>query len=110
MADKTIDSTKDYAKLYINEIVRLYEVSLSIISDRGPQFTFQFWKSFQKGLGSQVNLSKTFHPQTDGQEERSIQTLEDMLRACVIDLKASCVDQLPLIEFPTIIHISPAFR
>ena len=59
--------TKSSRFLEVN--VRLHGVPLSIISDRGPQFTFQFWKSFQKGLGSQVNLSKTFHPQTDGQEE-----------------------------------------
>ncbi len=99
MAVKTIDSAEDYAKLYINEIVRLHGVPLSIISDRGPQFTSHFWKSFQKGLGTQVNLSTTFHPQTDGQAERTIQTLEDMLRACVIDFKGSWDDHLPLIEF-----------
>ena len=90
---------EDYAKLYINEIVRLHGVPLSIISDMGPQFTSHFWKSFQKGLGTQVNLSTTFHPQTDGQAERTIQTLEDMLRACVIDFKGSWDDHLSLIEF-----------
>ena len=63
-----INETEDYAKLYINEIVRLHGVPFSIISDRGPQFTSHFWKSFQKGLGTQVNLSTTFHPHTDGQE------------------------------------------
>ncbi|KAH0735409.1 hypothetical protein KY285_011116 [Solanum tuberosum] len=68
----TTDSAEDYAKLYINEIVRLHGVPLSIISDRGPQFTSHYWKSFQKGLGNQVNLSTTFHPQTDGQAERTI--------------------------------------
>ncbi|KAF3627278.1 hypothetical protein FXO38_28845 [Capsicum annuum] len=51
------------------------------------------------GLGTQVNVSTTLHPQTDGQAERTIQTLEDMLRACVIDFKGSWVDYLPLIEF-----------
>ena len=79
--------------------MRLHGVPLSIISDRGPQFTSHFWKSFQKGLGTQVNLSTAFHPQTDGQAERTIQTLEDMLRACVIDFKGSWNDHLPLIEF-----------
>ena len=62
LAVKTTDSAEDYTKLYINEIVRLHGVPLSIISDRGPQFTSHFWKSFQKGLGTQVNLSTTFHP------------------------------------------------
>ena len=51
LAVETTDSAKDYAKLYINEIVRFHGVPLSIISDRGPQFTSQIWKSFQKGLG-----------------------------------------------------------
>ena len=58
-----------------------------------------FWRSFQKGLGTQVNLSTAFHPQTEGQAERTIQTLEDLLRACIIDLKGSWDDHLPLIEF-----------
>ncbi|XP_070048937.1 uncharacterized protein [Nicotiana tomentosiformis] len=92
-------SAEDYAKLYIREIVRFHGVPLSIISDRGAQFTAYFWKSFQKGLGTQVNLSTVFHPQTDEQAERTIQTVEDMLRACVLDFKESWDDHLPLIEF-----------
>ncbi|KAH0781716.1 hypothetical protein KY290_001314 [Solanum tuberosum] len=84
---KTTHSAEDYAKLYLQEVVRLHGVSVSIISNRGAQFTAQFWKSFQKVLGSKVNLSTAFHPQTDGQAERTIQTLEDMFRACVIGFK-----------------------
>ena len=90
---------ENYSKLYINEIVRLHRVPLSIILDRGPLFTSHFWKSFQKGLGTHVNLSTTFHPQTDRQAERTIQTIEDMLRACVIDFKGCWDDHLPLIKF-----------
>ncbi|KAH0722658.1 hypothetical protein KY290_005316 [Solanum tuberosum] len=86
---KTTHSVEDYAKLYLQEVVRLHGVLVSIILDRGAQFTAQFWKSFQKGLGSKVNLSTAFHPQTDGQAKSTIQTLEDMLRACVIDFKVS---------------------
>ncbi|KAH0719580.1 hypothetical protein KY285_015611 [Solanum tuberosum] len=89
LAVKTTDSAEDYPKLYISEIVRLDGVPLSIISYRGPHFTSHFWKSFQKGLGTQ----------TDGQGERTIQTLEDMFRACVIDFKGSWDDHFPLIEF-----------
>ena len=89
LAVKTTYSAEDYAKLYLTEIVRFHGVPLSIISDRGPQFTSHFCKSFQKRLGTQVNLSTTFHPLTEGQAERTIQTLEDMLRACVIDFKGS---------------------
>ncbi|KAH0705906.1 hypothetical protein KY285_010431 [Solanum tuberosum] len=95
---KTTHSVDDYANLYIQEVVRLHGVPVSIISDRGAQFTEQFWKSFQIGLGSKVNLSTTFHPQTDGKAEHTIQTLEDMLRAAVIDLKGNWDDHLPLIE------------
>ena len=87
LAVMTTDSAEDYAKLYINEIVRLHGVPLSIISNRGPQFTSHFWNSFQKGVGTHVNLSTTFHPQTNGQAEHTIQSFEDMLRACVIDFK-----------------------
>ena len=99
LAVKTTYSAEDYAKPYLSKIVRLHGVPLSIISDRGPQFNPHFWKSFQKGLGTQVNLSTTFHPHTDGQAEHTIQTLEDMLRSWVIDFKGSWHDHLPLIEF-----------
>ncbi|KAH0775084.1 hypothetical protein KY290_012221 [Solanum tuberosum] len=80
-------SVEDYAKLYIKEIVKLHGAPLSVISDRGAQFTSHFWRSFQSGLGTQVKLSTAFHPQMDGQGECTIQTLEEMLRACVIDFK-----------------------
>ncbi|WMV49733.1 hypothetical protein MTR67_043118 [Solanum verrucosum] len=79
--------------------VRLHGVSLSIITDRGTQFTAQFWKSFQKGLGSKVSLNTAFHPQTDGQAEHTIQPLEDMLTTFVLDFKGNWNDHLPLIEF-----------
>ncbi|WMV24790.1 hypothetical protein MTR67_018175, partial [Solanum verrucosum] len=80
-------SVEDYAKLYLREMVKLHGVPLSIISDRGTQFVSQFWKSFQKVLATRVKLSTAFHPQTDGQAECTIKTLEDMLRACVVDIK-----------------------
>ncbi|XP_070001985.1 uncharacterized protein [Nicotiana sylvestris] len=86
-------------KLYIKEIVRLHGVPVSIISDQGAQFMANFWRSFQKSLDTQVNLSTAFHPQTNGQAERTIQTLEDMLRACVLDFKGNWDDHMPLIEF-----------
>ncbi|KAD3642358.1 hypothetical protein E3N88_31582 [Mikania micrantha] len=66
---------------------------------RDSRFTSQFWKSFQKALGTRLNFSTAYHPQTDGQSERTIQTLEDMLRACVIDFGGSWDDHLPLMEF-----------
>ena len=69
---KTKDSAEDNAKMYINEISHLNGANLSIISDRGPQFTSHFWNSFQKGLGTQVNLSTTFNLQMDEQAQRTI--------------------------------------
>ena len=72
-----------FCRLYIGEIVRLHGVPISIVSDRDPRFTGHFWKSFQKAMGTRLTMSTTFHPQTDGQSERTIQVLEDMLRACI---------------------------
>ena len=69
------------------------------MSDRDPRFTAHFWKSFQKVMDTRLTMSTTFHPQTDGQSERTIQVLEDMLRACVLDHKGSWEEHLPLVEF-----------
>ena len=73
------------AKRYVDEIVRLHGVPLSIVSDRDPRFTSRFWGSLQQALGTKFHFSTAFHPQTDGQSERTIKTLEDMLRACVLE-------------------------
>ncbi|KAF3643823.1 hypothetical protein FXO38_20466 [Capsicum annuum] len=82
-------SAEDYAKLYIKELVRLHGVPSSIISDKGTKFISYFWKAFQMGLGTQVYLSTVFHPLTDSQEKRTIQTLKDMLRAYPADFKGN---------------------
>ena len=66
------------ARLYLDRIVPMHGVPISIVSDRGTQFTSRFWRSFQKALGMQLRFSTAFHPQTDGQLERTIQILEDM--------------------------------
>ncbi|GJQ98729.1 reverse transcriptase domain-containing protein [Tanacetum coccineum] len=60
---------------------------------------YKFWKSFQKALGTDISMSTTYHLETDGQSERTIQTLEDMLRACVIDFGKGWVKHFPLAEF-----------
>ncbi|GJZ23289.1 putative reverse transcriptase domain-containing protein [Tanacetum coccineum] len=73
------------ARLYSNEIVARHGVPISIISDRDSRFTSRFWQSIQETLGTRLDKSTAYHPQTDGQSERTIQTLEDMLRACVRD-------------------------
>nr|GFC73350.1 reverse transcriptase domain-containing protein [Tanacetum cinerariifolium] len=77
--------TEKLARLYINEIIARYGVPVLIISDRDSYFTSRFWKSLQKALGTQLDLSTAYHPETGGQSERTIQTLEDMLRACAMD-------------------------
>ena len=69
------------AKLYVNEIVCVHGIPISIILDRDPHVIARFWKRLQQVLGIQLKLSLAFHPQMDGQSERTIQTLEDMLRA-----------------------------
>ena len=89
-----------FYRLYILEIVRLNGVPVSIVSNRDPRFMAHFWKSFQKAMGTQLTMSTTnFHPQTDGQSERTIQVLEDILRACVLDHKGSWEEHLSLVEF-----------
>lgn len=88
-----------YAELYINEIVRLYGVLISIISDRDLRFTSKFWKKLHEALSTRLNFSTAFHPQTDGQSERVIQVLEDMLRSCAIEFEGSWERYLLLVEF-----------
>ncbi|GKA22043.1 reverse transcriptase domain-containing protein [Tanacetum coccineum] len=85
--------------LYIKEIVSRHSMPISIISDRDSYFTSRFWQSLQSALGTQLDMSTTYHPETDGQSERTIQTLEDMLRACVIDFGKGWERHLPLVEF-----------
>ena len=79
--------------------MRLHGVPVSIVSDRDPRFTSRFWPSFQTALGTRLHFSTTFHPQTDGQSERTIQTLEDMLRACVMEFRGIWDTHLALMEF-----------
>ncbi|KAL2252896.1 UNVERIFIED_CONTAM: Transposon Ty3-I Gag-Pol polyprotein [Sesamum indicum] len=93
------DSLDELAELYVSVIVRLHGIPTSIVSDRDPRFTSHFWGSLQTALGTKLHFSIAFHPQTDGQSERMIQTLEDMMRACVIKFRGNWDDHLPLIEF-----------
>ncbi|GJW95759.1 putative reverse transcriptase domain-containing protein [Tanacetum coccineum] len=87
------------ARLYLNRIVARYEIPVSIICDRDGRFTSNFWRSFQKALGTEISMNTAYYPETDGQSERTIQTLEDMLRACVINFGKGWVKHLPLAEF-----------
>ena len=87
------------AKICLKEIISLHGAPKSIISDTGTKFTSHYWRLFQRELGTKVKLGTVFHPRTDGLAERTIQTLEDMLRSCDIDNKGSWDEHLPLIEF-----------
>ena len=88
-----------FCQLYIREIVQLHGVPVAIVSDRDLRFTAHFWKSFQKAMGTRLTTNTAFQPQTKGQSKRTIQVLEDMLRACVLDHKGSWEEHLPLVEF-----------
>nr|GEY82467.1 putative reverse transcriptase domain-containing protein [Tanacetum cinerariifolium] len=96
---KKTNSMEKLTRLYLKEIVYRHGVPVSIISDRDSYFMLRFWRSLQEALGTNLDMSTAYHPQTDGQSERTIQTLEDMLRACVIDFGSSWDRHLPLVEF-----------
>ncbi|GJR71958.1 putative reverse transcriptase domain-containing protein [Tanacetum coccineum] len=83
----------------LKKIVSRHCMLISIISDRDSHFTSRFWQSLQNALGTQLDMSIAYHPETDGQSERTFQTLEDMLRACVIDFEKGRDKHLPLVEF-----------
>ncbi|GJW75859.1 putative reverse transcriptase domain-containing protein [Tanacetum coccineum] len=87
------------ARLYLNDIVARHGVPISFIADRDSRFTSRFWQSMQEALGTRLDMSTAYHHQTDGQSECTIQTLEDMLRVCVMDFGGSWDVHLPLVEF-----------
>ena len=82
---KTTYQSSKLAELYIARIVSLHRVPKNIVSDQGTRFTSRFWKKVKEGLGTRLDFSTAYHPQTDGQTERVNQILEDMLRACVLE-------------------------
>nr|GEU59925.1 putative reverse transcriptase domain-containing protein [Tanacetum cinerariifolium] len=93
------DPMKKLTRMYLKEVVTRHGIHLLIICDRDPRFASNFWRSLQKALGTSLDMSTAYHPQTDGQSERTIQILKDMLRAYVIDFGKGWVNNLPLIEF-----------
>lgn len=96
---KTTYTSEKLVEIYRDEIIRLHGAPVSIVSDRDPKFVSRFWKQVQEGLGTKLNFSTAAHPQTDGQSERTIQTLEDLLRLCILDHQGSWAQHLPLIEY-----------
>jgi transposase InsO family protein len=86
---KTTYSGAKLAELYMSRIVCLHGVPMKIVSDRGSQFTSKFWEKLHENMGTKLNFSSAYHPQTDGQTERTNQILEDMLRACALKYRKS---------------------
>nr|GEY16368.1 reverse transcriptase domain-containing protein [Tanacetum cinerariifolium] len=93
------DTLEKLTRQYLKEVVSKHGVPVSIISYRDGKFTSHFWKSLNKVLGTRLDMSKTYHPKTDGHSERTIQTLKDMLRVCVLDFGKGWDKRLPLVEF-----------
>nr|GEY79481.1 putative reverse transcriptase domain-containing protein [Tanacetum cinerariifolium] len=104
---KETDSIEKLTRQYLKEVVSRHGVPVSIILDRDGKFTSHFWKSLSKALCTQLDMSMAYHLQTDGQSERTIQTLEDMLHACMIDFGKGWDKHLPLVEFHTSIKAAP---
>ncbi|GKD00532.1 putative reverse transcriptase domain-containing protein [Tanacetum coccineum] len=105
------DTLEKLTRQYLKELVSKHGVPVSIISDRDGKFTSHFWKSLNKTLGTRLDMSTAYHPKTDSQSERTIQTLEDMLHACVLDFGKGWDRHLPLAKVweslltgPEIIH------
>ncbi|CAA0822962.1 Unknown protein, partial [Striga hermonthica] len=95
---RTTMKASQYAELFVDEIVKLYGVPVEIVSNRDAKFTGQFWRTLHRAMGTRLEFSTTFHPQTDGQSERTIQYLEDILRAVVLDRSLTWESALPLVE------------
>nr|GEZ09015.1 hypothetical protein [Tanacetum cinerariifolium] len=93
------DTLEKLMRQYLKEVVSKHEVPVSIISDHEGKFTSHFLKSLNKALGTRLDMSTTYHPKTDGQSERTIHTLEDMLRACVLEFGKGWDKHLSLVEF-----------
>ncbi|GKF31229.1 reverse transcriptase domain-containing protein, partial [Tanacetum coccineum] len=96
---REIDPMERLARMYLKDVVTRHGITVSIICDHDPRFASNFWRSLHKALGTNLDMSTAYLPQTDGQSKMTIQTLEDMLRACVIDFGKGWVNLLPLVEF-----------
>jgi hypothetical protein len=96
---KTTYSGPQLAELYMSRIVCLHGMPKKIVSDRGTQFTSNFWERLHETLDTQLHFSSAYHPQTDGQTKRVNQILEDMLRACVLQYGRSWDKSLPYAKF-----------
>ncbi|GKC76803.1 putative reverse transcriptase domain-containing protein [Tanacetum coccineum] len=93
------DPMEKLERMYLKEVVTRHGIHVSVVCDRDPRFASNFWRSLQKALDTSLDMNTAYHLQTNGQSEITIQTLEDMLRACMIDFGNGWVKHLPLVEF-----------
>jgi hypothetical protein len=96
---RSTNSVEELADIYIDNVVKYHGAPVSVVTDRGTEFTSKLWKAVQNSFKTKTNFSTAFHPQTDGQTERVNQVLEDMLRMCILDFGGSWVKHIPLVEF-----------
>ena len=92
-------SMEKLAQIYLREVVWIHGVPETIVSDRDPRFLSRFWVSLSKALGTKLHPNTVALSQIDGQSEKIIQILEDMLRACVLDFGGNWEKYIPLVEF-----------
>nr|GEX37169.1 reverse transcriptase domain-containing protein [Tanacetum cinerariifolium] len=93
------DHMDKLARMYLKEVVTRNGIPVLIICDHDPRFASNFWRSLQNTLGTNLDMSIAYHPQMDGQSERTIQTLEDMLHACSINFGKGWVNHLTLVDY-----------
>ena len=96
---RTTHTSADLAGLYVKEIVRLHGLPESIVSDRDPKFTSKFWRELHRLMGTKLLMSTAFHPQTDGLSERTIRSINQILRATVNTDQLNWIEKIPLTEF-----------
>jgi len=96
---KTTHRAADVADIFLKEVARLHGIPKTIVSNRDPKFTSNFWKGLFKGFGTNLNFSTTYHPKSYGQTERVNRVIEDMLRMYVMDKSSRWEDYLHLVEF-----------
>jgi hypothetical protein len=96
---KTMHITTNIAEIFMKEIARLHGIPRTIVLDKDTKFTSNFWRGLFKGFGTNINFSKTYHPQTDGKTKRVNRIIEDMLRMYVMDKPSKWEDYLHLVEF-----------
>jgi hypothetical protein len=95
---RTTDDSAALANTTLRTIIGPHGMPKSLVSDRDPRITARYWRELSRVLGSEVNLSTAYHPQSDGQSEREIQTLVTALRAYVNAMGNDWDDYLPALE------------